>query len=291
MLRAPGGSRVQVALAVAHDAGLGGDVEVHLAARARDELGRAAADVDHQQRRRVAAVARGGRAEVGQPRLLVAARACARRARSGRAPWPRTRRRWPRRGPPRSARRRAARSRGARSTPRSRRACRAPARCGASPSRPDASTPSPRRVTTERRSSSSHAVRAPRRRRAGASSWCRRRRPRRARVRPGTASARPASAASRFSTAISAIRSRVRTVAEPTCGTTSRFGASSSGSSAGSGSGSVTSSAAPAISPREQREPQRGLVDDAAARGVDEVRGRLHPRAAPRCRSGAASPA
>ena len=38
-----------------------------------------------------------------------------------------------------------------------------------------------------------------------------------------------------------------RTVAEPTCGTTSRFGARSSGWSAGSGSGSVTSSAAPAI--------------------------------------------
>src|SRR5205085_2505901 len=58
---------------------------------------------------------------------------------------------------------------------------------------------------------------------------------------------RPASAASRLSTAMSAMRERVRTVAEPMCGTTSRFGARSSGSSAGSGSGSVTSSAAPAI--------------------------------------------
>ena len=68
-----GGSPSQVALAVAHHARLGGDVEVHLPARARDELGRAAADVDHEQRRRVAAVAGGGRPEVGQPRLLVAA--------------------------------------------------------------------------------------------------------------------------------------------------------------------------------------------------------------------------
>ena len=67
---------------MAHDAGLGGDVEVHLAARADDELRRAAADVDHEQRRGVAAVAGGGRAEVGEPRLLVAARSCARRGRS-----------------------------------------------------------------------------------------------------------------------------------------------------------------------------------------------------------------
>ena len=64
---------------------------------------------------------------------------------------------------------------------------------------------------------------------------------------------RPASAASRFSTAISAILARVRRVAEPRCGTTSRFGASSSGWSPGSGSGSVTSSAAPPIAAVDQR--------------------------------------
>src|SRR3954447_26268488 len=57
----------------------------------------------------------------------------------------------------------------------------------------------------------------------------------------------PARPASRLATAISVMRWRVRTVAEPMCGTTSRLGARSSGCSAGSGSGSVTSSAAPAI--------------------------------------------
>ena len=76
---------------------------------------------------------------------------------------------------------------------------------------------------------------------------------------------------------MSAMRERVRVVAEPTCGTTSRFGAVSNGSSAGSGSGSVTSRPAPAISPSTQRLAQRDLVDDAAAGGVDQVGGVLHP--------------
>ena len=40
----------EVALAVAHDADLGRDVEADLPAGADDELGRAAADVDHEQR-------------------------------------------------------------------------------------------------------------------------------------------------------------------------------------------------------------------------------------------------
>ena len=61
-------------------------------------------------------------------------------------------------------------------------------------------------------------------------------------------------------------------------GTTIRFGAVSSGSSAGSGSGSVTSSAAPAIGAVDQRLSERLLVDDRAARGVDQDRGRSHLR-------------
>ena len=73
-------------------------------------------------------------------------------------------------------------------------------------------------------------------------------------------------------------RARAVVVAEPMCGTTSRFGASSSGSSGGSGSGSVTSSAAPAELPVVQRVGERGLVDDRAARRVDEDRRRLHAR-------------
>ena len=120
------------------------------------ELGRAAADVDHEQPLAGGRGACGGGAEVGQARLLVAAR----------GPWPsrpkrvahgvrRTPRRWTRRAPPRSsppcvALRAVGRDRRRRSSPstaktRSR---------GASPSAPVASTPSPRRVTIERRSTS-----------------------------------------------------------------------------------------------------------------------------------------
>ena len=54
----------------------------------------------------------------------------------------------------------------------------------------------------------------------------------------------------------------------------------SSGWQVGSGSGSVTSSAAPAISPCVERVDERLLVDDRAARGVDEDRRRLHARSA-----------
>ena len=63
----------EVALGVAHDAGLRRDVEAHLVAAADDELGRAAADVDDERRRRVAGRALARRAAEGQPRLLVAA--------------------------------------------------------------------------------------------------------------------------------------------------------------------------------------------------------------------------
>ena len=91
---------VQVALAVADDADLRRDVEVELGAGADDELGRAAADVDHEHG--LAAVARGRRAERRQARLLVARQRRGPRARSGRARWRRTRRRWRRRGRRRS---------------------------------------------------------------------------------------------------------------------------------------------------------------------------------------------
>ena len=112
-----------------------------------------------------------------------------------------------------------------------------------------ASTPSPRRVTIESRSSSVSAPsvdvgdQQPGRVRADVDD-------RDARVtRPGAASGGRRARRGGCRPPSSAIFARVRTVAEPMCGTTSRFGASSSGWSGGSGSGSVTSSAAPAIVP------------------------------------------
>ncbi len=62
---------VQVALGLANDAGLVGDVEGHLAAGPDHELGRAAADVDHERRGSVGRVALAGGAEEREPRLLV----------------------------------------------------------------------------------------------------------------------------------------------------------------------------------------------------------------------------
>ena len=71
----------------------------------------------------------------------------------------------------------------------------------------------------------------------------------------------PFSAARRLSTAMSAIRERVRTVAEPTCGTTTRFGACSSGSSCGQrlGVGDVESGAGDlaVVQGLRQRRPGR----------------------------------
>ncbi len=61
-------------------------------------------------------------------------------------------------------------------------------------------------------------------------------------------------------------------------GRTVRFGAPSSGSSAGSGSGVVTSSPAPAISPSSSASRSALLVDEVAARRVDQKRRRLHRR-------------
>ena len=93
---------------------------------------------------------------------------------------------------------------------------------------------------------------------------------------------RPARAAPArtLSTARSVIaRPRAWRRASRCAGATSTFGAASSGWSGGSGSGSVTSSAAPAIVAGVQRGRTSAVgVDQRAAGGVDEDRGRLHPR-------------
>ena len=115
---------VQVALGLAHDPGLGGDVEHDLGALPDDQLGRAAADVDHERRRSVVGVAfAGGAAErrAAPPRRRTGRGA---RARSGCAQCRRTPGRWRSRarrwsGPPGRGR-----SRGDRSRPCSRRASR-----------------------------------------------------------------------------------------------------------------------------------------------------------------------
>ncbi len=139
---------VDVALGLAHDAGLVGDVELGLAAGADHELGRAAADVDHERRR----ACRRGRARwwrrgtSAAPPRRRSARAA--RGRSDRARRRRTRRRWPRRAPRSSAPRPRDRPRAASISDAvvverrvdalaSRRRC----------SRPSASTPAPSRVT------------------------------------------------------------------------------------------------------------------------------------------------
>ena len=192
------------------------------------ELGRAAADVDHEQRARRRGVARGGRAEVGQPRLLVAAQRAARRARSARA-------RRAANSAPLAASRTAEvmhRDARARAVVASiacgvlRRARRTRARCGASPSaaagvdalaqpRDDRAPlelldapPAPTSAISSRVEFVPMSTTATRVSWPGAASA--RRRARRAGCRPR----------SRSSCA------RVRTVAEPTWGTTSRFGAS-----------------------------------------------------------------
>ena len=64
--------RVQVALALANDAELGRDVEVDGAPAADDQLGRAAADIEHAGRAAVVPVAVAGRPEETEPRLVVA---------------------------------------------------------------------------------------------------------------------------------------------------------------------------------------------------------------------------
>jgi hypothetical protein len=63
---------VEMALGVAHDADLRRDVRLDGGVAADDELRGSAADVDDQERARLAGVAGGGGAQERQPRLLVA---------------------------------------------------------------------------------------------------------------------------------------------------------------------------------------------------------------------------
>ena len=95
----------------------------------------------------------------------------------------------------------------------------------------------------------------------------------------GVGGSLPSSTASAFLAASTPIAVRVSIVAEPRWGRSTTF-SSSSRPGCTSGSRSNTSSPAPAIVPVAQRLDQRGLVDDRAARRVDEVRGRLHLRRA-----------
>ena len=87
----------------------------------------------------------------------------------------------------------------------------------------------------------------------------------------------PFSAASRLSTDSCVICSRASCVAEPMCGTTIRFGRSEQRVVGGQrlGVGDVERGARRSV-PSLQRRGERALVDDRAARGVDEDRGRLH---------------
>ena len=219
-----------------------------LAALADHELGRAAADVDHEQRARRRRRARGGRAEEGQPRLLVAAQRAARRGRSARGRRRRTR-------APLAASRTAevitaVAALGAVLRDRRgvlARARRTRARCGASPSAPVASTPSPSRVTIERRSTSASGPSAPTSAISSRVEF----------VPMSTTATRvswPGAASARRRARRAGCRPRSRSCGGASARSPSRRGARragsarrSSGWSAGSGSGSVTSSAAPAI--------------------------------------------
>ena len=157
--------------------------------------------------------------------------------------------------------------------PRSRRGSRASTSstrcCGASPSRPLRSTPSPSRVTIDSRASS----RAP----SAISS--------RVEFVPMSTAATGSRRRVRHLLARRARRAGCRRPCRPSasgCGSwpsrraARRAGSArvSSGSSAGSGSGSVTSSPAPAISPSTSASRSATWSTDAAAGGVDQVRGR-----------------
>ena len=244
------GGSGDVALGLADDAGLRRDVEAHLAAVADHELGRAAADVDHERPRAVVGVALARRAEERQPRLLVAGEdvrleAEARATSSANSP-------------PLAASRTALVSTASPARRRDRRsACRYSSSVAntrsiaSSPRRPSASTPAPSRVTVVRRSSSSV-------------------------TRPSSISATSSrvefvpmsTTATRAHDCADLVGQRLavepgeqvldREVGHPLArrprggadvGHEIRFGASHSGSSGGSGSGSVTSRAAPAIAP------------------------------------------
>ena len=212
----PGRRRVgvEVALRVAHDADLGGDVEGDLASppSPTTSSGRAAADVDHQQPLAGRCAARSSRARSSASsspsRMRASKPKRVRTASANSAPFDA------------SAHRGGHHRRGALGAVlrdrlgvlREHAEHRLPR---ASPSAPPASTPSPSRVTTG--GARPRRTGRPRRRRsAAASSSSRCRRPRRGSV--GLVRHRLAGgAASRLSTAISVILWRVRTVADPTC--------------------------------------------------------------------------
>ncbi len=63
---------MQVALGLAHDPRLGGDVERNVASVPDHQLGRAAADVEYERRRQVGGIALARRSQERQARLLVA---------------------------------------------------------------------------------------------------------------------------------------------------------------------------------------------------------------------------
>ena len=147
-----GGVVGDVALGVANRARLERCVEGHLRARADDQLGRAAADV-HDQRRRRHAAGHGMRPGMsGEPRRR--RRESARRARTAREARRRRRRGSRRRALPRSRSRRSVRLRAAPSAPGSPPTVSQTSSIASLESCRDVSTPRPRRVTVECRSSS-----------------------------------------------------------------------------------------------------------------------------------------
>src|SRR3954471_13069380 len=235
-----------MALGLAHDASLGGDMEVHLSPATLHELGRAAADVDDDDRRLVLGVALAGRAEEGETGLLVAGEDLgAQPVVVGHLV--------DERGAVGGVAHRAGEDGDvalgllgveALAVLRERRADAVHRLVGQAAGGVDALAQAgddavavedghavggelgdeqARGVASDVDDADPHAT-----------AW-------------GIGS--PARPARRFSTASSAMRARVEWVAEPMWGTTRRLGAASSGWSAGSGSGSVTSRAAPAMVP------------------------------------------
>ena len=230
-------------------------------------------------------LAAAGRAGVGQPRLLVAAQDAGLEARAPRSTRRRTPRRWRRRGRPRSSPPRARAqpcasicARNAASTSSTR--C-----CGASPSRPlrvDAlAEPGDDRLARERPLAVGDQQ-------AGGV---------RADVDRGDAASRRAvrhlPAGERGEQVVDGHvgHARARAHRWPSRRAARRAGSarSAAGRRPGSGSGSVTSSPAPAISPSRSASRSATWSTDAAAGGVDQVRGRLHARELRRRPSGGAS--
>ena len=88
----------------------------------------------------------------------------------------------------------------------------------------------------------------------------------------------PLSSRRQFSTATVRLRSSVAPVIQEMCGATTTLSSSNSGFPACAGSSVRTSRPAAAIWPGFERHDQRRLVDQAAARGIDQDRARLHAR-------------